>query len=84
MVTPMIALLFAAMVGGLLSFIVLWPYGALTALLGAQLGASLLTLTAGLLLASQKVKRSGSRAPRSGSIASLGERRQSQVRVRHL
>jgi hypothetical protein len=36
----MIVLLAAAFVGGLLGFTVLWPYGAVTALLGAQLGAS--------------------------------------------
>jgi hypothetical protein len=52
----MIMLLATSLTGGLFSFAVLWPYGALTALLGAQLGATLLTITAGLLLASQKVK----------------------------
>jgi hypothetical protein len=36
----MIVLLAAALVGGLLGFAVLWPYGAVTTLLGAQLGAS--------------------------------------------
>ncbi len=36
----MIVLLVAALVGGLLGFTVLWPYGAVTAILGAQLGAS--------------------------------------------
>jgi hypothetical protein len=40
----MVVLLFAALVGGLLSFIVLWPSGVLTALLGAQLGATFLVL----------------------------------------
>ena len=40
----MIVLLTAALVGGLLSFIVLWPSGVLTALLGAQLGATFLVL----------------------------------------
>ena len=36
----MIVLLAAALLGGLLGFTLLWPYGAVTALLGAQLGAS--------------------------------------------
>jgi len=36
----MLVLLAAALLGGLLGFTVLWPYGAVTALLGAQLGAS--------------------------------------------
>ncbi len=43
----MIVLLAAALVSGVVSFAVLWPYGAL----GAQLGATFLALTAGLLLA---------------------------------
>jgi hypothetical protein len=38
----MIVLLAAALLGGLLGFTVLWPYRAVTALLGAQLGASTL------------------------------------------
>ena len=45
----MIVLMPAALVGGLGSFGVLWPYGALAALPGAQLGASFLALTAGML-----------------------------------
>ncbi len=48
---PMIVLMAAALLGGSMSFTVLWPYGALAALLGAQLGATFLALTAGLLLA---------------------------------
>ena len=52
----MIVLLAAALVGGLVSFVVLWPYGILTALIGAQLGATLLALTAGLLLALLRAK----------------------------
>ena len=36
----MIVLLAAALVGGLLGFTLLWPFGAVTAILGAQLGAS--------------------------------------------
>jgi hypothetical protein len=35
---PMIVLMAAALVGGVGSFVVLWPYGALAALLGAQFG----------------------------------------------
>jgi hypothetical protein len=52
----MIVLLAAALVGGLMSFAVLWPYGALAALVGAQFGATFLALTAGLLLALLKSK----------------------------
>jgi hypothetical protein len=47
----MIVLLAATLVGGVVSFAVLCPYGALAALLGAQLGATFLALTAGMLLA---------------------------------
>jgi hypothetical protein len=52
----MIVLLAAALAGGLMSFAVLWPYGALAALLGAQLGATFLALTAGLFLALLRAK----------------------------
>lgn len=52
----MIVLLAAALVGGLGSFVVLWPYGALAALLGAQFGATFLALMAGLLLALRRAK----------------------------
>ncbi len=52
----MVVLLVAAFFGGSTSFAVLWPYGALAALLGAQFGATLLALTAGLLLALLRVK----------------------------
>ena len=52
----MIVLLAAALVGGLVSFTALWPYGALAAILGAQLGATFLALAAGLLLASRRVR----------------------------
>ncbi len=52
----MIVLLVAALVGGVVSLAVLWPYGALTAFLGAQLGATFLALTAGLLLAFLRTK----------------------------
>jgi hypothetical protein len=46
----------AALVGGLFSFAVLWPYGALTALLGAQLGATFVMFIASLLIAFQRAK----------------------------
>jgi hypothetical protein len=49
---PMIVLMAAALVGGVGSFVVLWPYGAL----GAQFGATSLALMAGLLLASRRAK----------------------------
>ena len=52
----MVVLLVAAFFGGSTSFAVLWPYGALAALLGAQFGATLLALTAGLLLALLRAK----------------------------
>jgi hypothetical protein len=52
----MVVLMIAALVCGFMSFVMLWPYGALAALLGAPLGASLLALTAGLLLALLRVK----------------------------
>jgi hypothetical protein len=47
----MIVLMVAALVGGLVTFAMLWPYGVLIALMGAPFGGSLLTLLAGLLLA---------------------------------
>jgi hypothetical protein len=49
-------LLAAALVGGVMSFAVLWSYEALAALLGAQLGATSLALTAGLPLTLLGVK----------------------------
>ena len=52
----MIVLLAAAVVGGVASFTMLWPYGVLTALLGAQLGGTFLLLVAGLLIALQRSK----------------------------
>ena len=55
----MIALLAAALVGGSIGFVLFFPYGALAALLGAQMGASLLTLTAGLLLGLLRAKAGG-------------------------
>ena len=55
----MIVLLAAALVGGLMGFVLLFPYGALAALLGAQISASLLTLAAGLLLGFLRAKAGG-------------------------
>ncbi len=49
-------LLAAALVGGLLGFIVLWPYGAVTAILGAQLGASSLAFLMCPVLALRRTK----------------------------
>ena len=57
MVVPMIVLLMAGLVSGLLSFTVLWPYGALTALIGAQLGATFVVLLVGSILATRGVKQ---------------------------
>ena len=52
----MIVLSTAALLGGLFSFAVLWPYGALMALVGAQLGATFVMFMAGLLIAFQRAK----------------------------
>jgi hypothetical protein len=52
----MIVLLAAALVGGLLGFAVLWPYGAVTALLGAQLGASSLAFLICAVLGLRRAK----------------------------
>ena len=49
--TEMALLLVAALMGGLVTFAALLPYGILTALVGASLGGSVSTLLAGLLLA---------------------------------
>jgi hypothetical protein len=50
----MIVLLAAALLGSLLGFTLLWPYGAVTALLGAQLGASSLAFLICPVLALRK------------------------------
>ncbi len=67
----MIMLLAAALVGGLLGFTVLWPYGAVTAILGAQLGASSLAFLMCPVLALRRAKverkQSASRALGSSS-----------------
>jgi hypothetical protein len=52
----MILLLAAALGGGVVSFTVLWPHGALIALAGAQLGATILMFMASLLLALRRAK----------------------------
>jgi hypothetical protein len=52
----MIMLLAAALVGGLLGFTVLWPYGAVTAILGAQLSASSLEFLMCPVLALRRAK----------------------------
>ena len=52
----MIVLLAAALLGGLFGFAVLWPYGVLVALVGAQLGATFVMFMAGLLIAFQRAK----------------------------
>jgi hypothetical protein len=52
----MIVLLAAALLGGLFSFAVLWPYGALMALVGAQLGATFVVSMAGLFIAFQRAR----------------------------
>ena len=52
----MIVLSAAALIGGLFSFAVLWPYGALVALTGAQLGATFVMFMAGLLTAFRRAK----------------------------
>jgi hypothetical protein len=52
----MFVLLAAASLGGLLGFTLLWPYGAVTALLVAQLGASSLTFLICPVLALRRAK----------------------------
>ena len=52
----MIVLSTAALLGGLFSFAALWPYGALMALVSAQLGATFVMFMAGLLIAFQRAK----------------------------
>ncbi|GEO19332.1 hypothetical protein MAE02_70280 [Microvirga aerophila] len=47
----MIVLLAAALIGGLVTFAALPPFGVLTAFLAAPFGGCFLTLIAGLLLA---------------------------------
>ena len=52
----MIVLLAAALAGGLLGLTLLWPYGAVTAILGAQLGASSLAFLIYPVLALRRAK----------------------------
>jgi hypothetical protein len=47
----MALLLVATLLGGFITFALLWPYGILVALVGAPFGGSFLCLMAGLLLA---------------------------------
>ena len=46
----MLLLLVAALVGELITLVVLWPYGALVAFIGASFGASAVTLIVALLV----------------------------------
>ncbi len=72
----MILLLAAALSGGVMSFAVLWPYGALTALVGAQLGATFLMFMGGLLLALRRAKVERTQERRVQTLLeSLAERR---------
>jgi hypothetical protein len=52
----MVLLLVAALLGGFITFAVLWPYGVLVALVGAPFGGSFLCLMAGLLLALMRTR----------------------------
>jgi hypothetical protein len=52
----MIVLMVAALIGGLVTFAVLLPYGVLTALLSTPFGGSFSTLIAGLLLAFVRIR----------------------------
>ena len=52
----MMILMVAALMGGSVTLATLWPYGVLTALIGAPFGGSLLALLAGLLLAFLRTK----------------------------
>jgi hypothetical protein len=60
----MMVLLAAALVGGFLGFTLLWSYGAVTAFLGAQLGASSLAFLICPVLALRRVK--AERKPSAG------------------
>ena len=71
----MIVLSTAALAAGLFSFAVLWPYGALTALIGAQLGATVVMFMAGLLIAFQRAKTERTQERRvEALLESLGQR----------
>jgi hypothetical protein len=52
----MMLLLVAALLGGFGTFLLLLPYGVLTALFGAPFGGSFMALMAGLLLAFLRTK----------------------------
>jgi membrane protein implicated in regulation of membrane protease activity len=61
----MILLLVAAIVGGLVTLVVLWHYGVITALIGATFGGSLSALLAGLVLALRRAMAERKRRSRS-------------------
>jgi hypothetical protein len=63
--TLMALLLVAALLGGLVTFAMLLPYGVLTALVGAPFGGSFMTLMAGLLLAFLRTRAERSIEPAS-------------------
>ena len=50
----MFLLAFAALIGGVITFAALWPYGFLLALVATPFGGSILALLAGLALAFQR------------------------------
>ncbi len=53
----MVALLFAALIGGLGTFALFLPYGWLIALIAGSFGGSFLALTTGVFFALQKPRR---------------------------
>jgi hypothetical protein len=61
-------LLVAALLGGFITFVMLLPYGILTALVGVPLGGSFLTLMAGLLLALLRTRAERSVEPASSIV----------------
>ncbi len=63
--TVMIFLLVAALLGGVVTFAMLLPYGVLTAFVGAPFGGSFLTFLAGLLLALLRTRAERRDAPAS-------------------
>jgi hypothetical protein len=62
----MALLLVTALSGGFVTFVMLLPYGILTALVGAPFGGSLLAFMAGLLLALLRTRAERSIKPGSG------------------
>jgi hypothetical protein len=49
-----ILLAFGSVIGGLMTLVLLWPYGAFTALFGLPFGGSALVLAVSILIALQK------------------------------